>query len=87
MRDELISSVGAQEMNTSGYQVSDLGGIQFHWEGSDLNMDAVFRPRIDIPFPHSTFNPFETVSKAKNLILIDDEEDKENSPSTSLWAT
>ena len=47
MRDEILSSVGAQEMDTSSYQVSDLEDIEFNWENSQL--DSVFRHGIDTP--------------------------------------
>ena len=50
MREEVLSSVGAQDLETSSYQVSDLEYIEFNWENSDLNMDAVFRPGIDTLF-------------------------------------
>ena len=50
MRDEVLSSVGAQDLDTSSYQVSDVEDIQFNWEDSQLDMDAVFRPGIDTPF-------------------------------------
>ena len=32
MRDEVLSSVGAQDLDTSSYQVSDLEEIEFNWE-------------------------------------------------------
>ena len=32
MRDEVLSSVGAQDLDTSGYRVSDLEDLQFNWE-------------------------------------------------------
>ena len=32
MRDEVLSSVGAQDWDTSSYQVSDLEDIEFNWE-------------------------------------------------------
>ena len=32
MKDEVLSSVGAQDMDTSGYQVSDLDNVEFQWE-------------------------------------------------------
>ena len=79
MRDEVLSSVGAQDMDKSGYQVPDLKDIEFHWEDPDLNMDAVFRPGIDTPFILSTFNDFEIDSTAENTILIDEEQYKQNS--------
>ena len=56
MRDEVLSSVGAQDLNTSSYQVSDLEDIDFNWEHSQLNMDAVFRPGKGTPFSPTTFD-------------------------------
>ena len=50
MRDEVLSSVGAQDLDNISYQVSDLENIEFKWENSQLDMDAVFRPSIDTPF-------------------------------------
>ena len=51
MRDEVLSSVGAQEgLDTSGHQVSaDLDDADFYWENDQLEVDAVFRPSIDTP--------------------------------------
>ena len=50
-RDEVLSSVGPQNMDTGWYQVSaaDLGDVEFYWENDQLDVDAVFRPGID---PH-----------------------------------
>ena len=56
MRDEVLSSVGAQDLDTSSYQVSDLEDIEFNWEDSQLDIDAVFRPGIDTPFSPTTFD-------------------------------
>ena len=56
MRDEVLSSVGAQDLGTSSYQVSDLEDIEFNWEDSQLDMDAVFRPGIDNPSSPTTFD-------------------------------
>ena len=56
MRDEVLSSVGAQDLDTSSYQVSDLEDIEFNWQDSQLDMDAVFRLGIDTPFSPTTFN-------------------------------
>ena len=50
MRDEILSSVGAKDLDTSSYQVSDLEDIEFNWENSQLEMDAVFRPGTNTPF-------------------------------------
>ena len=56
MRDEVLSSVGAQDLDTSSYQVSDLEDIELNSENSQLDMDAVFRPSIDTPFSRTTFD-------------------------------
>ena len=47
IRNEVLSIVGAQDMDTSGYQVSDLDDADFYWENDQLDVDAVFRPGID----------------------------------------
>ena len=56
MRNEVLSSVGAQDLDTSSYQVSVLEDIEFNWEKDQLDLDAVFRPRIDTPFSPTTFD-------------------------------
>ena len=50
MRDEVLSIVGAQERDTSGYQVSEVDDVEFYWENDQLDVDAVFGPGIDILF-------------------------------------
>ena len=50
MRDGVLSSVGAPDLDTSSFQVSDPEDIEFNWENSQLDMEAVFRPGIDILF-------------------------------------
>ena len=81
MRDELLSSVGAQDLDTDSYQVSDLGDIEFNWEVSQLDMDAVFRPSIDTPFSPTTFDDLLMGDgSVENPIVLDKEEDKENAP-------
>ena len=56
IREEVLSSVGAQDLNNSRYQVSDHEDREFNWEYSQLDMDAVFRPGIHTFFLqlHST---------------------------------
>ena len=80
MRDEFLSRVAAQDVDTSGYQVSDLDHFDFFWENSQLDVDAVFRPGVDTLFSPTAFDDLEMGGSAKNPILFDDEEDKENSP-------
>ena len=83
MRDEVLSSVGAQEgLDTNGYQVSagDLDEVELYWENDQLDVDAVFRPVIDTPFSPTTFDDLEMGGSAEKPILLDEEEDKKNSP-------
>ena len=80
MRDEVLSSVGAQDLDTSSYQVSDLEEIEFNWEISQLKMDAVFRSGIDTPFSPTKFDDLSMKGSVENAIVMDEEEEKENLP-------
>ena len=42
MREKVLSSVGAQDTDTSGYELSDLEDIDFNWEDPAVDMDSVF---------------------------------------------
>ena len=79
MRDEVLSSVGAEDLDTSSYQVSNLQDIEFNWENSKLDVDAVFRPGIDTPFSPTTFDDLSMEGSVGNPIVLDEEEDKEKS--------
>ena len=84
MRDEVLSSVGAQDLDTSSYQVSDLEDIESNWENSQLEMDAVFRPGIATPFSPTTFDDLLMGDgSVGNPIVLDEEDDKENAPRPS----
>ena len=84
MRDQALSSVGAQDLDTSSYQVSDLEDIEFNWENSQLEMDVVFRPGIDTPFSPTTFDDLLMGDgSVENPILLDEEEDKYNAAPTT----
>ena len=80
MRDEVLSSVGAQDLDTSRYHVSDLEDREFNWEIPQLDMDAVFRPGIDTPFSPTTFDDLLMEGSVEKPIVLDEEEDKENAP-------
>ena len=80
IKGEVLSRVGAQNMDTGGFQSSDLDDVEFYWEYDQLDVDAVFRPGIDTPSSPSVFSVSEIGSTAENPILIDKERDKENSP-------
>ena len=83
IRDELLSSVGAQDLDISRHQVSDLEDIEFNWENSQLEMDAVFRLGIGTPFSPNTFDDLLMGDgSVENPIVLDEEEDKEYTPTT-----
>ena len=82
MRHEVLSSVGAQDLATSSYQLSDIEDIELNWEISEL--DTVFRPGIDTPFSPTTFDDLMMgVGTVVNPIVLDEEEDKKNAPPPS----
>ena len=77
MRDEVLSSVGAEDMDTSGYQVSaNLDNVEFYWVNDQLDVDAVFRTGIDTPFSTKAFEDLEMRGSVENPILLDEEETK-----------
>ena len=78
-RDGVFLVVGTQDLDKKGYQVSALGDVEFYWKNDRLDVDAVFRTGIVTPFPPSTLDVFEMSWLVENLILIDEEQDKENS--------
>ena len=80
MRDEVISSVGAQDVVTSGYQVSDLDDVDFYWRNDQPDVDAVLRQGIQTLFSHSIFNNFEMGFMTEKPIPTDKRHDKEITP-------
>ena len=85
MRDEVLSNVEAQDLDTSSYQVSHLEVIEFNWEDSLL--DSVFRPGIDTPFSPRTFDDLSMKVSVEKPIVLDEDEDKENSAPTTTTTT
>ena len=70
MREEVLFSLGAQDLDTSSYQVSDLEDIEFIWENDQLDLNAVFRPGIDIPYSPNTFDDLSMEgSSVENTII------------------
>ena len=65
MRDEVLSSVDAQDKDTNGYQVFLLDDLECYWENDQLDVDAVFRPSIDTPFPLHLLTIFRWVQWLK----------------------
>ena len=84
MREEVLSSVGAQDTETRRYELSVLEDIEFRWEDPAMDMDSVYRLGIDTPISPSIFDDFQMEgSTAANPIIVDDEEDKEKSAPTT----
>ena len=86
MRDEVLSSVGAQDLDTSSYQVSDLKDIEFNWHISQSDMDAVFRLGIDNPFASTTFEDLSMGRSVEDPIVLGEKEDKEKSTPSIPWS-
>ena len=84
MRDEVLSSVGAQDLDTSSYQVSDLEDILFNWEDSQLDMHAVFTPGIDTPFSPTTFDDLSIGGSVENPIVLNEEQEQGEFSSYSI---
>ena len=79
MREEVLPSVGALDLDTSSYQLTDLVDIEFNWENSQV--DSVFRPGIDTAFSPNTFDELLMGDGSVEVpIVLDEEEDKENAP-------
>ena len=58
MREELLFSVGAQDKDRRGYELSDLEDIELSWEDPAVDMDGVYRPGIDTPFSRTFLTIF-----------------------------
>ena len=78
IRDEVLSSVGRQYMDTTVYQVSHLDDKEIYRENDQLDVNAVLRPGIDTPCSLRALDDIEMDGSAGKQILLDDEEDKGN---------
>ena len=83
MSDEVLSSVGAEDIDTRRYHVSKLDDADFYREKGPLDVDAVFRPEIGTHFSPTAVEDLERGGSAENPNLLDEEEDEENSPPTT----
>ena len=59
LREKVLANAGAQDMDNSGYELADLEDIEFFWENPQVELDSVFRPGVDTPFPPTAFNNLE----------------------------
>ena len=58
MREEVLSSVGAQDTDTRGYEVSDLEDIEFSWEDPAVDMDSFINLELIPLFSHPSLTIF-----------------------------
>ena len=58
MTEEVLSSVGAQDTDSRGCELSGLEDIELSWEDPALHMDSAYRPGSDTPFPHPSLMIF-----------------------------
>ena len=68
MREEVLSSIGAQDVDTRDYHIDELDDIQFYWEDPQALIDAEFRPGIDTPYSPSHFD--DVFGSVNNPIVI-----------------
>ena len=54
MREEVLSSVGAQDTDTRGYELSDLNDIEFSWEYPAVDIDL----ELILHLPHPSLTIF-----------------------------
>ena len=89
MREEVLASAGAQLMETSGYELSDLKDIEFFLKNPQVELHAVLRPQIDDPFSLTAFNDLEMGEGGSigNPFMLDEEKDKEISTPVSEGPT
>ena len=67
-------------MNTSDYELSDLNDFKFSWVKTELEVDALFEPGTFKLFLPTALNILERRESVEKPNLLDEEEDKRNSP-------
>ena len=77
--------VREEDMEASGYELSDLEYIEFFGESPQVVLDAAFGKEIGTLFSSTVFNNTEMGGggSSETPNVLDEEEDKENSPSTT----
>ena len=59
MREEILSSLGTQFMDTFEYQGFHLEDVQCYWVKDQLEVDVVFTPENHTPLPPTAFADLE----------------------------
>ena len=76
MMNEVLSSLSAENLDTSRYQIPCLEDVDLHWEDPDLNLVGLSTRDRYSSFL-STFNKFEIGPMAEKPTLVDEEQKKE----------
>ena len=86
MREKGPASAVAQDIDNSGNELSNLSYIDLFWGNPQLEMDAIVRAGERIPFSPTIFRNLEVGEEgsSQNPIVLNKEEDKENSLSRTL---
>ena len=88
IRDKVLPSVGSQQMDRRGYQVSDMDELEFYRERDQMDADALFRPCIENLFFLPLLNDFEMGSMTEKPSLIEEEQNRVNTslpPTTPVY--
>ena len=83
LREEILSSAGAQDMDTADYDVSELYNNELLSANPQLEVDGAFRPGFDTPVSPKTFDSLEMWGSVENPIRFDNEENEEYWPPTN----
>ena len=86
MKEEIFARPAAQDMDTNGYELSDLDDIEFY-ENPEVDLDAVFRHPIVTCLSPTFFIDLKMEERrsSEKPIVFDREEEKENShPKTQI---
>ena len=62
----------------------DLHDFEFYWKNDQLEIGSIFRRGIDTPLFPTAYDDMEMGGSDENPTLLDDEENKENSLSSTL---
>ena len=87
MREEVLASAGAQDMDTSGYELSVLEDNDIFRDNPQVELNAVFIPGIVTPFSPTALNDLELGeggSSEKTLVLVEEEEKENSLPTTPV---
>ena len=84
MRDKMFRSVGAQDKDISGHQLSAMNDVELYWKKEQLDVDAAFRPGIETHFHQQRLTTWRSGNQQKAPTLPNKEVDKSSTPITPV---